>query len=33
MLFDKAFPEPNIQLELTLDEGEAIWSSIEEHTE
>jgi hypothetical protein len=33
MLFDKAFPEPNIQLELTLDEGEAIWSSIGEHTE
>ena len=33
MLFDKAFPESNTQLEMTLNEEGALWSAIEEYSQ
>jgi hypothetical protein len=33
MLFDKAFPAPNTQIEMALDEEGKLWSAIEEHAE
>jgi hypothetical protein len=32
MLFDRAFPEPNAQIEMNLDEEREVWEAIEDRT-